>query len=158
MKRTRLATAALALIAVPALALSLSAASSQASPATRTSSKPVVVDCLGKGKVEPGTFILTCADGNAYLSRLHWTTWNSEMATATGTLAENDCVPYCAAGHFHSYPALVVLWGPQRYGAVRRFTEITQILPGARPLAYTGHGKKVPAQRVGTGPLRAPEI
>jgi hypothetical protein len=158
MKRTRLATAVLALIAVPALALSLSAASSQASPTTRISPKPVVVDCLSKGKVEPGTFILTCADGNAYLSRLHWTTWNSEMATATGTLVENDCVPYCAAGHFHSYPALVMLWEPERYGSVQRFTEITEILPGGRPSVYNSHGKKLPAPRVQTGPLWAPKI
>jgi hypothetical protein len=162
MKRTRLATAVLALIAVPALALSLSAASSQASSTAQASPKPgtrpVVIDCLGKGNVEPATFVLTCADGNSYLTRLHWTTWNSEVATATGTLMENDCVPYCAAGHFHSYPAVIVLWEPEQYAAVRRFTEMTQILPGARPFAYNRHGKKVPAQRVGTGPLRAPKI
>ena len=28
-----------------------------------------------------------------------------------GTFWENDCTPYCAAGHFHYYPSLEVLWG-----------------------------------------------
>jgi hypothetical protein len=190
MKRTRLASAALAVLAVPALALSLSAASSQAKtvpsqativkpePATRPGlatrrepatgqPEPVVVDCLGKGQVEPGSFILACADYNSYLTKLHWNSWTPEMASATGTLVQNDCDPYCAIGHFHSYPALVVLWAPQPYGpqhsgpahdsTVQRFTELTEILPGARPLVYNGHGW-VPAQRVETSQLWAPRI
>jgi hypothetical protein len=173
MKRTRLASAALAILAVPALALSLSAASSHATiakseakpaskPATNPAAQqpapePVVVDCLSKGQVEPPTFVLTCADGNSYLTGLHWTTWNSEMAAATGTLVQNDCIPYCAVGHFHRYPALVVLWSPGPYGSVQRFTELTEILPGSRPLVYNGHGW-VPAQRVETSQLWAPRI
>lgn len=60
----------------------------------------VVANC-SKPSFEPGGILLACADGNAYLQGLHWTTWTSSQATAVGTAVYNDCIPNCAQGHFH---------------------------------------------------------
>jgi hypothetical protein len=51
-----------------------------------------------------------------------------------GTEHVNDCVPYCAAGHFHSYPVNVLLWGSKAAGPGRqRYTKITELYPGVHP-------------------------
>jgi hypothetical protein len=125
-----------------ALGLTASASATPARPAAAggTSVQSVVFDCVGQhALVKPRTFIITCADGNTYLSRLAWTSWTSGLASATATLEENDCTPYCAAGHFHSYPALVILWGNaavKNHPGEHSYTHMTVILTGARPRYY----------------------
>jgi len=146
--------AILGMIAAPVLGLSLMGASSQ--PA-RQDQQTVIVNCLGKQQVKPGTIVLACADYNSLIDHITWTSWTRELASGTGTLVQNDCMPYCAAGHFHRYPVLVILWANQPYGSGQRYTEITEILPGARPPVFNGH-RWVPAQRVETSQLRAPKI
>ena len=37
------------------------------------------------------------------LDGARWSSWGTRRATATGVAEANDCVPYCAAGHFHIY-------------------------------------------------------
>jgi hypothetical protein len=131
-------------VAVGALVLGLtgSASATTARPAapSLTSVQMVVFDCLGqRALVEPKTFILSCADANSLLSGLSWTSWTSRLASATGTLQENDCTPYCAAGHFHSYPAVVVLWGNaavKNHPGEHCYPKMTVILTGARPRYY----------------------
>src|ERR1039458_7541353 len=54
--------------------------------------------------VEPAEIVLACADYNAVLEALHWTSWTAASATAVGTLVYNDCTPNCAEGHFHHVP------------------------------------------------------
>lgn len=148
MRRTRLSASIIpvlaTVVAVGALALGLtgSASATTARPATPslTSVQMVVFDCPGqRALVEPKTFILTCADANSLLSGLSWTSWTGSLASATGTLQENDCTPYCAAGHFHSYPAIVVLWGNtavKNHPGEHCFSKMTVILTGARPRYY----------------------
>jgi hypothetical protein len=158
MKRTRLISAIIGVIAVPVLGLSLMGASSHAAPPPRPQPrKTVVVNCLGKQQVRPGTIVLACADYNSLIQKITWRSWTRELASGTGTLVQNDCLPDCAAGHFHRYPVLVILWANQRYGTGQRYTEITELLPGARPPVFNGH-KWVPAQRVETSKLWAPKI
>jgi len=100
-------------------------------------SQTVVFDCLGQhALVGPKSIILTCADGNAYFAKLAWTSWKPGLASAKGTLVLNDCTPYCAAGHFHSYPVIVVLWGSKAvtgHPGERCYTKLTAILTGQRP-------------------------
>ncbi|HLI35939.1 MAG TPA: hypothetical protein VKV80_01170 [Streptosporangiaceae bacterium] len=176
MKRGRLASA-IAALAVPALGLGLglglgvsqsAAASPRAVPVpataahavSRASAGPVVINCLGKPQVRPGTIVLACADGNDYLGALSWTSWTQPLASATGTQHENDCIPSCAAGHFHSYPVLVVLWRSAPvtgHPGLRRYTMITLIYPGARPRVYNGH-KWVEGPGTVTMPLWAPPV
>jgi hypothetical protein len=37
---------------------------------------------------------MTCADGNGQFDKLAWTSWTPRLASAAGTLEENDCIPY----------------------------------------------------------------
>ena len=84
--------------------------------------------------VQPARYTLACADGNDYLTGLAWTSWGPRLASATGTEHVNDCIPYCAAGHFHSYPVNVVVWGSTAAGPGRqRYTRITELYPGVHP-------------------------
>jgi hypothetical protein len=152
MRRGRLG---LAIAAVCALALTLGlgfglSGAASAAPATRTSTsvvslyaeRVVVADCRGQGVVRPGSLTLTCADGNNALTAMTWTSWGPKLAGGYGTQVMNDCIPYCAAGHFHRYPVLVVLWGaaawPGHPGALR-YSEMTLIYTGVRPQVYNGH-------------------
>jgi hypothetical protein len=132
MKRRRLASVIAAATALPALGLGLNgAASAQAIPAGSYSKQTVVLDCWAYPHVRPGHYTIACGDGNDYLSGLAWTTWGPRLASASGTENINDCVPYCAAGHFHRYPVDVVLWGSKAAGPGRpRYTKITMLYPG----------------------------
>ncbi len=142
MGRRRLVPAAAAGICVLALGVGLNGAAS-ASPAGRFSVRTVVLNCLGHPQVRPGRFTLACADANDYLTGLAWKSWGPRLASATGVQAVNDCVPYCAAGHFHRYPVDVVLWHPTAAGpGSQRYTSITLLYPGAHP-AYTGSRRPV---------------
>jgi hypothetical protein len=63
---------------------------------------PVVPNCITR-VAAPRKLTFSCADGNFYLSDLRWRDWGAPVATASGTAHANDCTPYCAAGHFHTY-------------------------------------------------------
>jgi len=142
MGRRRLVPAVAAGICVAALGLGLNGAAS-ASPAGRFSVRTVVLNCLGHPQVRPGRFTLACADANDYLTGLVWKSWGPRLASATGVQSVNDCVPYCAAGHFHRYQVDVVLWNPAAAGpGSQRYTSITLLYPGAHP-AYTGSRRPV---------------
>jgi hypothetical protein len=65
-------------------------------------------DCIHEA-VKPHRIVITCADGNFYVAGLHWSSWKRKSASATGTAHINDCVPFCAHGHFHTYPVSVRL-------------------------------------------------
>ncbi len=77
-------------------------------------------DCTGKPVVRPTEVTLACGDGNAVAQKLSWTGWGERFAAAVGTLSMNDCTPNCAAGHFHSYPVVLVAQGSQRCPDGRR--------------------------------------
>ena len=146
-----------AALAVTGLILGGSAQAAPARPAA-SPSQTVVFDCPGQhALVRPKSFILTCADGNAYFAKLAWTSWTPGLASAKGTLVLNDCTPYCAAGHFHSYPAIVVLWGSKAvpgHPGEHSYTKLTEILTGQRPRYYDAvHHKWVTAPMTQTMPL-----
>ena len=129
----------IAVLAITGLTLGL-AGSARATPA-RPNVPPVqtvVFDCPAQhAMIRPKTFILTCADGNALFDKLSWSSWTPGLASATGSLVLNDCTPYCAAGHFHSYPAVVVFWGSKQvHPGEQCYTMMTEILTGPRPRYY----------------------
>ena len=148
MKRGRLVTVIASGLAMGGLALglTLSASATPAHPVASSAApyvRPaptVVFDCPGQRPlVKPATYILTCADANSYLGKLSWTSWTPGLASAKGVLEENDCTPYCAAGHFHSYPAVLVFWGDaavKNHPGEHRYTMMTVILTGSRPRYY----------------------
>jgi len=147
MQRGRFTTAIVAAISIPAIGLGAGAVTSAAHAATRApasatvashlfSEQAVAVNCQGRSQVRPSSFTLACADANDTLTRLSWANWGTALASATGVQEENDCVPDCAAGHFHGYPVDVIFWGvAARHGhpGSQRYTEVTVLYPGARP-------------------------
>ena len=90
-------------------------------------------NCLGKPTVKPTSIVLACADGNFGLKRLKWIGWGSSRAAATGVAYANDCKPFCAAGHFHQYKAVVVVDGSQRCGRTTEFSRLTIAFVGPSP-------------------------
>jgi hypothetical protein len=78
--------------------------------------------------VEPAEIVLACADYNAILEALHWTSWTATSATAVGTFVYNDCTPNCADGHFHHVPGTrVTLTVPARTaGGQRVWSEVQE--------------------------------
>ena len=73
----------------------------------------VLVNCQHHAVILPRSFTLTCADANDMLTGLSWVSWRN-VAFGSGTERINTCIPNCAAGHFHSYRALITLWRAQR--------------------------------------------
>jgi hypothetical protein len=138
------------LAAVPALAIALTggaAVAAAASPAPAaakgaaeiaravrepaaggTHTRAVVFNCLGGPQVRPGSFVLTCADDNSYLTGLSWSRWTAGSALGKGTWHINNCTPDCAHGHFLTYPVDVTFWRPRpvtNNPGERYFTRIT---------------------------------
>jgi len=152
MKRGLIASGAVTVLAAAGLGLGLAASAGAATmrPVTAqpAATRYVLVNCENKAQVRPGGYVLTCADGGTGLENLHWTSWTPRLASGYGTEYQNDCVPSCAEGHEHYYPALVVAWGSGSvagHPAERRYTELTIIYTGARPPVYTIVNGKVVA-------------
>jgi hypothetical protein len=157
LSRGRTAAAVAAGIGALALAASLPAVASatpSAAVAHAAKSHVVIVNCRGTGQIRPSSFVITCADGNDYLTGLHWSSWPvnaSAGAAAFGRGSEhvNDCIPNCAQGHVHSFPVLVTLWRSEPRGGhagQRRITRITDIYSGKRPTDIGAGGKKIQPQ------------
>lgn len=112
----------------------------------------VVADC-GHAQVEPGTIVLACADYGLGLKGLHWTSWTSQLASASGTAWWKDCIPNCATGHILNGPVVVELYGSaavKGHPGEYRYTRVTITYLGARPAVYVKNcsGKIVPSYPV----------
>jgi hypothetical protein len=148
--RLRIAAAAVTLCGLATTVLVAEAASgstSAAAPIAAGGTLPVLVDCFKHGDVRPGGYVFTCADANSYLTGLRWASWAGADAFAAGTDAFNDCVPSCVEGHFHRFPALVVLWRPEPWTGhqeARYFSRMTLILTGNRSYTAGGHAFHLP--------------
>ncbi|MFL5910336.1 MAG: hypothetical protein ACJ768_07205 [Gaiellaceae bacterium] len=95
-------------------------------------------DC-GPLESAPATLVIACADANYSLRELTWRRWGTALSSATGTARANDCKPYCAAGHFHSYRVTVTADRLARCGSAHIYTRLTVLYAGARP---AGIGKR----------------
>jgi hypothetical protein len=84
-----------------------------ASAAAASGGVRIVGDCR-QSQVRPSSIVLACADDNTMLTHLRWSSFGGATARASGDYAYNDCNPYCAAGHVHSYPVTVVFSAPKR--------------------------------------------
>jgi hypothetical protein len=103
-----------------------------------TAPKFVLLGCNNNAEVAPSG-ISNCGDGAVGLEGLHWTSWTSHLASGYGTYFLNDCTPTCVGGHFHTYPALVTLWGSaavKGHPSERKYTQMTLIFTGTRPPVY----------------------
>jgi hypothetical protein len=54
-------------------------------------------------KIEPNRITLACADDNALLRKMKWSSWGGERAKGEGWFYINECEPNCAEGNFVSY-------------------------------------------------------
>jgi hypothetical protein len=135
MKRLGSFVAAAVVGAAAMLPAALTAPASAAA-AARHRAAPVVLDCVNAPHVRPGYYMLACGDGNNYLTGMRWRSWTARSASASGTDVANDCLPFCAAGHFHRYRAEIRLDRPVRWAGHSgrsHFTRITIMYPVGRP-------------------------
>lgn len=93
------------------LAVAVAFAPSPAASADRAPN--YLPNCLGVPERKPSQLTLACADGGIHASGLRWRGWGHYYAYASGSLAMNDCKPYCAAGHFQPYTVNVIAFGRQ---------------------------------------------
>jgi hypothetical protein len=72
------------------------------------------VGCPGEqpARTGPSEVVLSCADGNAYVSGITWSSWTATSAQGTGTLNLNNCIPDCAGGTFGKSATAVTLSSP----------------------------------------------
>src|SRR5580658_9264066 len=153
--RGRAKAAVLGLCGIAAIATTVGLASTAGAAAGRphvsstAASAPVVVNCATHAQTRPGTYILACGDGNGYVNGLHWASWGSSAAFATGSYVFNTCTPNCVAGHFVSLPALAAPW--TGHAGQRYFTRLTVILTGST--SYTAGGKTYHLPATTTFPL-----
>jgi hypothetical protein len=134
-------------LAIPMLAMCVAGSASAASasiaaPPTPSAAKAdrfVVIDCASKPRTRPVSFVIACADGNNYLTRLSWTKWTPGLASGAGRETANDCQPSCAQGKLHIFHVQVILRGSavvKRHE--RRYTTLTLHYPGLRPRYHDG--------------------
>jgi hypothetical protein len=98
----------------------------------------ILLGCDNNAEVAPPG-IRNCGDGAVGLTGLHWTSWTAHLASGYGTYFLNDCTPTCVGGHFHTHPALVVLWGSAAvtgHPSERKYTQLTLVFTGTRPPYY----------------------
>lgn len=89
--------AALALATVPV-----------AHAAAGTRQVDVISDCQ-HAHYKPSSIILSCADANSFVKRIHYTSYGAQTAKAGARFVYNDCEPNCAAGHFHHFHVQITL-------------------------------------------------
>jgi hypothetical protein len=109
-------------------------------------------DCLGKPRTEPRQVVLACADAGFGFKGLTWFGWGGKRAVALGTAYANDCKPDCAAGHFHTYPAVLIVSGSQRCpDGSRAYRTVTYAFIGRSPFPANAPGTRNPHQTMRCG-------
>jgi hypothetical protein len=95
-------------------------------------------------QVRPSTIWLS-GDGSSEIggstglrSNIHWTSWTAANAYGYGMQWLNDCIPYCAAGHFHGWQVSLHAYRPAWVHGTKVFTRLTVTYPDGRP-PYSGY-------------------
>jgi hypothetical protein len=96
---------------------------------------PLFAGCFGTApQIRPTSILVACGDGNFFLTRIRWSRWNAAGASGIATGHQNDCKPYCAAGHFHLYQVSVRLTRSETCRNGRReFTRFSYRFVSAKP-------------------------
>ncbi len=94
---------------------------------------PTIPNCYAQ-EIAPKALVLACADGNFSIDGMRWRRWGAATATTSGLARQNDCDPYCAAGHFHAYPVVVTASRPRTcLGGRRQYTHLAWSFTASRP-------------------------
>lgn len=129
----------------------MTAAPEQAAP-TRL---PVLTGCDGSILVRPAALSF-CGDGNFYLTAIKWAAWGTSGAVAAAVAHQNDCNPYCAAGHFHVYNAAVWLTRAKKCSDGRiQYTRLSYEFLSRSP-PHISLGPHAIRAALGVGPTRCP--
>lgn len=139
MKFKRTISTGLAAVGAAAV-LGTGLAQAPANAAAKPAPKYIVLNCAGKPVSMPASWTPYCADLGVILTHMHWSNWDSHMASGYGTVSENDNYPSHAQGTVYTVPALVTLWGTRMVknnSTERTYTDMTLIFPGKRPAVYT---------------------
>lgn len=73
---------------------------------------PGTFDCeLSFKNQKTDSFLIACADGNEFLSKIKWATWTKSNALGVGKYGVNNCQPNCADGKFQYLDVKVSLSG-----------------------------------------------
>lgn len=92
-------------------------------------------DCVGKPEVKPKDVTIACGDANFRIEKIQWIGWGEAFAAGMGSGTLNDCEPYCAAGHFHNYPMVVIASGRQTCpNGQPAYAKVTYAFIGRSPL------------------------
>ena len=59
--------------------------------------------------MRPGNYLLSCADANARLARINWSSWGARSVHGLGTLSQNNCTTNCVSGHVINYVVTISL-------------------------------------------------
>jgi hypothetical protein len=94
--------------------------------------------------VRPTSMIVACADANFYFTGMRWKSWGRTSATGTATAHANDCTPYCAAGHFHTYRVQVTLTKPRACKGRAVFVHAAWRFVGTKPAGARSDGLDFP--------------
>jgi hypothetical protein len=85
---------------------------------------------------EPNSITLACGDGNFFVKGLRWRSWGTSGATSTGVAEANDCVPFCAAGHFLMYTVRATATNLRRCGSAIYYARLRLDFLDDRPKGY----------------------
>jgi hypothetical protein len=125
------------------------AAAAFAAAASASSDLPGFVGCRAyvsthpRLVIRPASIIAACADANFYFTGLRWSRWSDSSASGAGRAHQNDCTPYCAAGHFHVYAASVTLSAPKTCASSRReFTRLAWTFTRTKPKGVPRSGSE----------------
>ncbi|HVN60013.1 MAG TPA: hypothetical protein VMT59_02045 [Gaiellaceae bacterium] len=94
--------------------------------------------------VRPRSIVIACADANFYATGLKWTRWDAHVAEGAGIGHQNDCTPYCAAGHFHTYRLAIRLDRVATCGSGKepQFTRLSWTFVGPKPTGVSRGGSE----------------
>jgi hypothetical protein len=121
---------------LPVLAACLLTLAAVVAGSVEAAGPSVAPNCLGKPAVRPAEVVLACADAGLGVRKIIWLGWGRAVAAGVGTAFANDCSPDCAAGHFHTYRAVLLLSGTQRCGGKTAYRTATVAIVGTPPPAW----------------------
>jgi hypothetical protein len=111
-------------------------------------------NCVGKPEIKPKDVTLACGDGNFRVENIRWTGWGETFSAGIGTGTLNDCTPYCAAGHFHNYPMVVIVSGKQSCpNGQQAYVKLVYSFIGRSPYPSDAPGTQDPSVRFPCHPM-----
>ena len=115
----------------------VSPAAGIATAATATPSQPSPTRLLGchgtRAEIRPAYILVACGDANFYVNHVEWSRWTATTSLGAAIAHQNDCRPFCAAGHFRAYRVTIRLFRPEICRSGRLFTRFTYVFVNATP-------------------------